>query len=244
MYNEWFFLSWNKWNNSFSLSKRENKKLYIPKIITIDSFEDIKIQDNKEKIAFEEYDFDWKIQTCYWLKNFYRINWKWKEIILFDNHNHAYYFWYEARNKGIIGDNNLLFHIDEHSDMKDDKEYLLKEKSFSMREVFDFTNNTLNVWNYIVPALKEWILSDVIQIRNQMNLDDYINWKFKLDKDIILNLDLDFFSPWLDYINYNLKKKVILDLALKAKVITISTSPFFIKEDLALEVLRDLFCEN
>lgn len=244
MYNEWFFLSWNKWNNSFSLSKRGNKKLYIPKIITIDSFEDIKIQDNKEKIAFEEYDFDWKIQTCYWLKNFYRINWKWKEIILFDNHNHAYYFWYEARNKGIIGDNNLLFHIDEHSDMKDDKEYLLKEKSFSMREVFDFTNNTLNVWNYIVPALKEWILSDVIQIRNQTNLDDYINWKFKVDKDIILNLDLDFFSPWLDYINYNLKKKVILDLALKAKVITISTSPFFIKEDLALEVLRDLFCEN
>ncbi|MDR1988435.1 MAG: UPF0489 family protein [Candidatus Peribacteria bacterium] len=65
--------------------------------------------------------------------------------MLFDNHNHAFYFWYEARNRGIIGDNNILVHIDEHSDMKDDGEYLLKPNSHNLNDVFDFTNFVLNV---------------------------------------------------------------------------------------------------
>jgi hypothetical protein len=54
-------------------------------------------------------------------------------------------------------------------------------------------------------------------------------------------LDLDFFEPKLDYINYDLKKKVILDIARKAKVITIATSPFFINQELALKIFKDIF---
>jgi len=59
-----------------------------------------------------------------------------------------------------------------------------------------------------------------------------------------LNLDLDFFQPDLDFIDYNLKKKVILDIAKKASVITVSTSPFFIDQCLAVKVFKDLFGEN
>jgi len=58
---------------------------------------------------------------------------------------------------------------------------------------------------------------------------------------IILNLDLDFFQPDLDFIDYELKKKVILDIAEKADVITVSTSPFFIDQKLAIKVFKDLF---
>jgi hypothetical protein len=97
-----------------------------------------------KKIAFEDFK-DNEILTSYGLKNFYRIKWQNKEIILFDNHNHAFYFWYEARNRGIIGDNNTLIHIDEHSDMKDNGKYLQKPDSFDLQKVFEFTNYSLNV---------------------------------------------------------------------------------------------------
>jgi hypothetical protein len=73
-------------------------------------------------------------------------------------------------------------------------------------------------------------------------LKDYFSYDFENEKrNIILNLDLDFFEPELDYIDYELKKKVILDIASKAKVITVATSPFFINQELALKVFRDLF---
>jgi hypothetical protein len=68
-------------------------------LIDAKDFEEIKLQDDFEKIAFEDFDFDSKLSTNYGLKNFYRFNIKGKEVILFDNHNHAFYFWYEARKK-------------------------------------------------------------------------------------------------------------------------------------------------
>jgi len=61
------------------------------------------------------------------------------------------------------------------------------------------------------------------------------------DNDVILNLDLDFFQPNLNYINYNLKKKVIQNAAKKAKIITVATSPFFINQEYAIKVFKDIF---
>jgi hypothetical protein len=54
-------------------------------------------------------------------------------------------------------------------------------------------------------------------------------------------LDLDFFEPALDFIDYDLKKKVVLDIASRSSFITVSTSPFFINQELALKVFFDLF---
>ena len=52
---------------------------------------------------------------------------------------------------------------------------------------------------------------------------------------------LDFFEPELDFIDYDLKKQVILDIAKKTDLITVCTSPYFINQERALEVLRDIF---
>jgi hypothetical protein len=38
-----------------------------------------------------------------------------------------------------------------------------------------------------------------------------------------------------------LKKKVILDIAEKASIITVSSSPFFIDQKLAIKVFKDIF---
>ncbi|QFR38939.1 hypothetical protein A9Q91_01760 [Candidatus Gracilibacteria bacterium 28_42_T64] len=237
MYREGFYLTQSVGNNTFSYDNRKNKKLYIPSLIN-GSIDDIKLGD---QVVFEDYDFDDKLSSCYGLKNFYKIPWDGKDIYLFDNHNHAYYFWYLARAQGIIGDNNTLIHIDEHADTRDGGEYLLKPDSCDLKKVFQFTNFTLNVGNYIIPAQKEGIIADIIQVRNETNLKDYMDLRLDLAGDIVLNLDLDFFQPDLDFIDFNLKKKVVLDAAKKAKIITVATSPFFINQELAIEVFRGIF---
>ena len=250
MYKKPFYLETKSWNNAFSFERRNNKKLYVPSLKEINNFSEIKLWN---KVVFEDCDFSAKLQSCFGLENFYKINKKFHSnplqmgngitasIYLFDNHNHAYYFWYLARKEGFIRDGSTLIHIDEHADTRDNWEYLLKPDSLNLEKVFKFTNFELNVGNYIVPAMKEGLIKKVIQIRNEMNLNDYINNKFNLYLYIILNLDLDFFRQELDFISYDLKKKVILDVAKKAKIITIATSPFFINQDLVIKIFKDIF---
>ncbi|MDD5769520.1 MAG: UPF0489 family protein [Candidatus Gracilibacteria bacterium] len=238
MYSKGFFITKPVGNNALSYEKRINKKLFISSLID-GKIEDITIGN---EIVFEDFDFENNLISAIGLKNFYKIKWLNKDIYLFDNHNHAFYFWYLAKNNGIIGNNNLLFHIDEHSDMRKPEKLFDKENSQDLKKIFEYTNFELNVGNYIIPALENGIINEVIQIRNEDNL---LNYDFKeIKKDIILNLDLDFFEPNLDYIDYNLKKKVILDIAKKAKVITIATSPFFIDQNLAIKKFKNLFFEN
>ncbi len=246
MYNKWFFIENPVWNNEFSFDKRQNKKLFVPKIIEAKSFDEIKFQDDLEKIAFEDLDFDNKLSTNYWLKNFYRFQIWWKEVVLFDNHNHAFYFWYEARSRKIIWDKNILIHIDQHADTRDNDKIISKSDSKSLEKVFDFTNFVLNVWDYIIPAQKEGIIENIVQIRNTKNLEDYLQnfSNRKNNSKIILNLDLDFFASELDFIDFELKKKVILDVFEKASYVTVCTSPFFVDQGLAVEKFKEIFKEK
>lgn len=246
MYNKWFFIESPVWNNEFSFDKRQNKKLFVPEIIEAKSFDEIKFQDDLEKIAFEDFDFDDKLSTNYWLKNFYRFQMWWKEVVLFDNHNHAFYFWYEARSRKIIWDKNILIHIDQHADTRDNDKIISKSDSKNLEKVFDFTNFVLNVWDYIIPAQKEGIIENIVQIRNTKNLEDYLqNFSNKKNNSkIILNLDLDFFASELDFIDFELKKKVILDVFEKASYVTVCTSPFFVDQRLAVEKFKEIFKEK
>ena len=132
-----------------------------------------------------------------------------------------------------------------HADTRDPGKYLLKPDSEDMEKVFHYTNFFLNVGNYIIPAEKEGIIWDTVQIRGEGALDMYNDGEFtdlqQEGRNIILNLDLDFFEPELDFIDYNLKKQVILDIAHKADIITVCTSPYFIDQQRALEVFKDIF---
>ena len=170
MYKKPFYLKTPVWNNAFSYDNRKNKQLYIPSLRKISSFDEICLQDDKEKIAFEDFWFDDKLSTNYWLKNFYEIcplnfslaggTWNWIQapIYLFDNHNHAFYFWYLARKQWIIWNNNILFHIDEHADTRNNNKNISKKDSEDLIKVFNFTNEVLNVGDYIVPAEQEWLI--------------------------------------------------------------------------------------
>ncbi len=249
MYSKPFYINKNIWNNAFSFSTRKNPKLYVPSLKKIANFDEIQLlKVSKNRVTFEEYDFHNVLQTCYGLENLYELEWKWKKLYLVDNHNHVFYFWYLARSRGIIWDDILLYHIDEHADTRDPWEYLMKPDSQNMQKVFHYTNFTLNVGNYIIPAQKEGLIWEIIQIRWQDALEKYIqtplsifSWEERWNRSVILNLDLDFFEPELDFIDYDLKKKVILDIAKKVDLITICTSPFFIDQQRAISIFKNIF---
>ncbi|NDK08561.1 hypothetical protein EOM39_04970 [Candidatus Gracilibacteria bacterium] len=236
MYSEPFYITEAFGNNAFSYNKRPNKKLFVPSLTKINNLDDIKFGD---KIVFEDYDFNGNLQSCCGLENFYEIDYlvdpesssggQKKKIYLVDNHNHVYFFWHKSRFEGIIGNNSTLYHIDEHTDLRDPGIYLEQEELKNLKRIFEYTNY-VDVGNYIIPAIHDGLVKEMHQIRSESELNEV---KSKLEEinsssSIILNLDLDFFQPKLDYIDYNLKKELIQKLTKKADLITISTSPFFI----------------
>lgn len=232
MYSPQFYITNPVWNNEFDFEKRINKSIYVPKIIN-GTLDDLKIW---YQTAFEIVE-NWEIKSFVWLKNFIRTDYKWIPVIIVDNHNHVFYFWFEALFKKIIKNWINLVHIDEHSDIKDSwKELPL---FCNLKQIFEFTNFDLNVGNYIRPAISSWLISNYIKISWE---EELINYKKNLPKwNYILNLDMDFFSSNLDYIDYKLKKEAILNVASHAKLITIATSPYFIDQEKAIKVIKDIF---
>lgn len=235
MYSKPFYIENPVWNNALSFDERKNKKLYIASEISW-TIDDIRLW---LETVFEDFDFTWKLVSFNWLQNFIRFEYMWKEVIIFDNHNHAFYFWCEAYSRGIIWKNSNLIHIDEHSDMRDPEIY--PENLDNLQEIFDYTNFVLNVGNYIIPAQKLGIVKEIYQIRSEANIDNFSFENLDKSVSIIVNLDLDFFSPGLDYMNYDNKIAFVKKSIEKADFITIATSPFFIDQELAIKVIKEIF---
>jgi len=232
MYNKSFKITEEISNNAFSFDKRTNPKLHVPSLIE-GNISDVQIGS---EIVFEDFD-EKELKSCKGLKNFIKI--KDKQIVIVDNHNHVFYFWHEARKKGFIKDNSTLIHIDQHKDAREPSIYLSKNDSHDLKQVFEYTNRHINVGNYILPAIHTKLIGQVISITSESNLHNL--YEFGKEKTIILNIDLDFWAPEMDYINYDLKMNFTKRWIKEANLITIATSPFFIEQKRAIEILNDLF---
>lgn len=232
------------WNNAFAWEKRiekyqKNPTLIIPSCIT-GTIGDVKIG---KEVVFEEIEDD-ILKSCKWLENFVRIlpektEITIPEIVVFDNHNHALYFWIEAMRKWIISKWFELFHIDEHSDLwNNEYELNLDEAIKNPQYAWDFVNLSCNVGNYILPAIECGLVNNIIRIENEYQIDAQIHTVPQ--KNSILNLDLDIFAPELDHIPENKKIRIIRNLLSQVKYVTIATSPFFIEQWKAIEMLRKI----
>lgn len=240
MYSSSFYIDTPVWNNVFSYEKRENKRLFVANLKKIQSLEEIELW---KEIVFEEDDGDGIIKWYTWLKNFYELDNIGEiktKIYIFDNHNHAYFFWHKSRFEWVLENEATLFHIDEHADMRSPDTFLSQSELGNVNSIFNYTNFTLNVGNYIIPAEKDGLVKKTYQIRTETALLDILNMPV-LTHNNILNIDLDFFHPDLDFIPFALKKEVILKLAKNAKLITIASSPYFINQELAIKVLKNIF---
>ena len=218
--------------------------LRVAPIEKLNNYENLKIDD--EHFAFAEKNENWEIEYFHGLKNFL-----WIEktgvppIFIFDNHNHAPVFRYNIIfNKKIK--NVELIHIDQHSDCWENKNHLkLNWNENELENIFHFYNEKCNVGNFIPSTIKSWIISNQTQIRSISALK---NLKIEKNQNFILDIDLDFCLNWIDRNIINEESIKILKKKFNeswnfALCITIATSPYFLDQEVAINILKKLLNE-
>lgn len=227
---EGFFIEEPVGNNIFSYEERSNKKIFVPKLIK-GTLEDVHLG---EHIVFNEIDEDENKEIkAKGLENLVEYRVDDKVVYIFDNHNHAFYFWMKSLKENLFTRGCKLVHVDQHKDMREPDNYDVDEENLD--DVFRYTNKVLNVGNFIKPALHKGIFSEVVIIDSSYGFD------IEIEGEYVLDIDLDIFSKDMDYIPYDLRINKIKKLINNSKVITIASSPYFIEQDYAIKVLKELF---
>ncbi|OPJ55366.1 peptide arginase family protein [Alkalithermobacter paradoxus] len=227
-YYKGFFIDEPVGNNVFSYEERKIKSIYVPPLKE-GNLNDVKLSNN---IAFCEVDNGKEI-SAKGLEYFIEYKFNEKDVYIFDNHNHAFYFWAKSLKCNRFKKGIKLIHIDQHKDMREPDNYI--SNIDNLEEVFKYTNYNLNVGNFIKPALNLGMFSKVIII------DSSHAFSLEIDGEFVLDIDLDIFSRDMDYISYDIKMNKIKDLIDKASLVTIATSPFFINQEYAISVLKEIF---
>jgi hypothetical protein len=139
--------------------------------------------------------------------------------------------------RGVIDSGKLLVHIDQHTDMREPERYFPEKlgKSVSLKEVFEYTNYTLNVGSFIRPALNCGLFSDVKII------DSSWAFEWEIPADFVLDIDMDIFSDDMSYIEDKIKQRKIKGYIAQTDFITIAASPYFIEQEKAVKLIKQLF---
>lgn len=222
-------------NNAFSYAQRKQRQIYVPPIIE-GTPDDMKVGG---EIAFSEVVEGEEINRA-GLKNFVYLSRGEKDIFVFDNHNHAFFFWIAALQAGKMKKETVLVHVDQHHDTRDPQGYLDAgdPARIDLRRVFRYTNFVLNVGNFIKPALQSNLFSRVIMI------DSSAAFEKPLPPAYVLDIDADIFSEEMGYIDHDYKIAKIRRYLRKANLITIASSPFFMDQQMAIKVIRELLREK
>lgn len=235
-------------NNAFDYDQRKIANPN-PKIFRADLIEgDLKDLAIGDRIAFESANDHGEIIACHGLKHFILMkNPSGKSpanVYIFDNHNHAFYFWHQEKLLGNIQPHSTLIHVDQHKDTRTPTKFLHSEDFSNLEEISRYTNSTLNVGNFIPAGIESQVIKDVMFLDSQKSFEDFKiadYQKLSAEKKLILDIDIDVFAPELDFIDNQLKLKTIQELLPLANTVTIATSPFFIEQKLALDWIRKIF---
>lgn len=165
--------------------------------------------------------------------------------VLFDNHNHAFYFWHEAKEKGILTATSHVVHIDAHTDLRTPPLLLSQEDSTLLEKVFQYTNDVLNVGNFLVPAMETGCIApDVTMITTEYELLRKTPETLAWDGTLIVDIDLDFWEKSLVDTTLDVSLPLVRAWMEQANFLTLCTSPFFIDQERALLVANQLLLEE
>lgn len=213
-------------NNRFSYEERNLKKIYVPRLKKISSLKEVELG---EEVVFCEV-VDGEEVMCRGLKNIYEYHTKNSRIVyIFGNHNHAFNFWCREIKRGNLKKGGRLLHVDQHKDTREPDNYDVCIDD--LKDVSRYTNEVLNVGSFIKPSIKHGIFEDVDIVDSSYGLER------EYDEGYCLDIDLDFFSKDMDYIDFDYKLEKVRSYIEKARIVTIATSPYFIEQDRAVEVL-------
>jgi hypothetical protein len=104
-----------------------------------------------------------------------------------------------------------------------------------LEEIFDYTNFILNIGNFIQPALDAKLFSEVIIVGAEADFNRPVSSPYWLD------LDMDIFANDMNYIPQNIKMKRIREWIKGASAATIATSPYFVDQTSAVNLIKKLF---
>jgi hypothetical protein len=152
-----------------------------------------------------------------------------------DNHNHALFFRYQQylQSRQVC----RVVHIDQHSDMWENQFSLpvdVLEVDCSS-EVFAFVQRFTNVGNFLQPALKSGLVSEVQQVVTEYGLQ---HLQVPVEP-YLLDIDLDFFAPEMG-IEIEKYLPVLKRLMERAQGVTIATSPYFLEQGRAIEMVKKI----
>lgn len=226
-----FFMEQPVGNNAFSYELRQNKRIYVLGLVP-GTLSDLSIGT---QIAFSEVDEGREINKrglapfIYWRRGG-------QDIFIFDNHNHAFFFWLAALRCGTIQPGGLLRHVDQHTDMRQPPAAPpFSIDKMDLNAAFAYTNQVLNVGNFIRPALKLGIFSGV----------EIVDSSFAFEAPAadlpVLDLDMDIFSDEMCYIDEEYKLAKIRQYLRCARFITIATSPYFMDQSAAIHWIGRIF---
>jgi len=247
-YSTWSLITEPVSNNRFDYELRSHPEIYVPSLIEGD-LEDVKLADSVaiETLVWEKLVSGKGLEHFVFLKNARVPTW------ICDNHNHAFTFWYEALQRWYIKTWSFLVHIDQHTDLWTPLSLPMNNEGIcwfeNLEEVQTYTNTVLTIADFIVPALATGLLSEALMVtgeeREGVNsfiwqdnkLVKTVNLKLETQNSLIVDLDLDYFSQGFDE---NETFATVRYWLAKADIITIATSPLFIEQERAIEILKSL----
>jgi hypothetical protein len=239
-----FFLDENRGNNGFDYENRAESNpspsLRIAPLREFPSMEQALDNLSVSTAPALEINVDGQIKSFPGLENFLVFpnpSNPDRPVIIMDNHNHAFYFWYWVKSAFNLPTPLTLIHIDQHKDSRLPVEMFPEENSGDLDQIFDYTNQILNVGNFVPPAVKTGLIGEMILIDSSASLEIFT----PPETPFILDIDLDFFAPEFDYIEKQKKLDLIKKLMSRAELVTIATSPYFIDQRLAHQIIREIF---
>ena len=231
-YSRPFWLEGPVGNNAFSYERRgPSPRLRVPSLVD-GTVADIASGDH---VVFEDADEHGHLQSCVGLAHLVRMTWRGVPMVIVDNHNHVFYFWFEALAAARLAPGATLIHVDQHRDTRVPERPL--GAAPGLDDVFRYTNFELNVGNYVVPAQDAGLVGETLVVTGSDTLDDH---RFAGRPNTILNIDLDFFAPEMAYIDFDRARRFIDAHVATASLITVATSPFFIDQSRAIAYLKKL----
>jgi len=242
MYKVWTYITEPIGNNEFHYTERialwSVGKIFVPNLIqwTVADLEE------GSEIVFEEVN-EGKLISCTGLKHFIKTSLfakegegdLWIPTYIFDNHNHALFFRYRYSKQFEETKPFVVIHIDQHADTKENKNSF-QATNASPQDVMNFTNYGCNVGNFLTSAKEAWIIEQIIQVRSQHTLHNIEALDFHT-YNYILDIDVDFREQKTDE-EIETDIKIIRKLLDNVCLITIATSPYFMDQKKAIEIIK------
>lgn len=251
-------------NNEFHYNERialwSEGKIFVPNLIQWSLAE----LEEWSEIVFEEVEptksrnggmNNNTLVSCTGLKHFIQTSYKGIPTYIFDNHNHALFFryWHTAQlkaplikgKKSVDADGGFkpfkVIHIDQHADTKPNNAEL---KVQNLEWIEDFINTKTNVGNFISAALHNNIINEVIQVRSEHTLHNMEPLDFQ-NYNYILDIDVDFWAclpgqEWKSEQEIKSDFEIIRKIVDNVCLITIATSPYFMNQKKAIDLIKKL----